>query len=106
MTSYLSYALDVLDKQGSLYTHVFPTQLFPVYDIDLVYKHILEVISQKFDKLPESDGSLSLAELETFYMVNKDEGLSGMLNKTIFIYPNVPNNFSMYAVYVYIVQTP
>lgn len=62
-----------------MFTYVYPTTLFRYDDEVGVYKHILEVISQKFDQLPESDGSLSISELESIYQLD----LSSRLNKGV-----------------------
>lgn len=78
MEMYLSYFLEVY-KEGQLYTYVYPTTLFSYDDEVGVYKHLLEVISQKFDELPESDGSLSLSELESIYELD----LSSKFNKGV-----------------------
>lgn len=63
---YLSYNIEVYDA-NELYTCVYSLNVFGITRLKRVYQHTLEVISQRFDKLEESDGSLSLAELTALY---------------------------------------
>lgn len=78
-TQYLSYNIELFHGD-QLYSFVYALNLFPVTQMERVYQHTLEVISQRLDKLPESDGSLSLAELITLY------GLSSADNDVEFVY--------------------
>ena len=99
MKRYLSYFIEVYDTSGALYTYVFPRTLYGISELQGVYKHTLEVISQKFDCLADSDGSLSISQLEAIYNLNNLRTLH--IGEELSVTPKNKKKFMEYRILIY-----
>ena len=98
MKKYLSYFVEVY-KDNYLFTYVYPRTLFDYKDETGAYKSALEVISQKFDLIPESDGSLSLPQLEELYHLNNLRTLH--IGEELSVTPKNKKKFMEYRILIY-----